>query len=297
MKKDSWPYLVPFLAFLLLTYAGTWILFSFTLTGASFEELRNANVSGGFFERVEQFLSDSGQQKRIPGDVLENLSALKNQEFAKEGEFLIAVEQHIGKEHTATYKKLIVKHAKILHGMYLFYPLKTLIVAALLWYYRKAFTELKVTFSWLAVFVGIVVFIIWVVPEGWYPQISSSEFNPFMYGTGWVAYLLIVFRLAGAALVVPVFEELFWRSWAIRWIIHEDFKSVPIGKFTWFSCLVIIIGFGFEHHRWLVGLIAGVLYNGLLYYKKDLPSCILAHGVTNLLLGIYVLVTQQWSFW
>jgi CAAX prenyl protease-like protein len=59
----------------------------------------------------------------------------------------------------------------------------------------------------------------------------------------------------------------------------------------------VIIGFGFEHHRWLVGLLAGIGYNALLYYKKDLSSCVIAHAVTNLLLGIYVLFTQQWTFW
>ena len=186
------------------------------------------------------------------------------------------------------------------HGTYALYPIKTILVAALLWYYRKRYTEISFTFSWIGIVVGIVVFIIWVAPEHWFPhftQIGSSEFNPYLYGNGWLAYMLIGFRLLGAVIVVPIFEELFWRSWAIRWLIDEDFQNIPIGTFTWFSCLAIILGFGFEHHRWMVGLIAGVLYNGLLYYKKDLSSCILAHAVTNLLLGIYVLYTQQWSFW
>jgi CAAX prenyl protease-like protein len=180
---------------------------------------------------------------------------------------------------------------------YVLYPIKTLAVGAILWYYRKAYTEIQINFSWLAVGVGILTFVVWVVPEGWYPQIGSSQFDPFATGGGWQAYVLIGFRLLGAVIVVPVFEELFWRSFALRWLINEDFTSVPIGKFTWFSCLIVILGFGFEHHRWLVGLVAGVAYHGLLYYKKDLFSCIVAHAVTNLLLGIYVLVTQQWTFW
>ncbi len=183
------------------------------------------------------------------------------------------------------------------NGTYIFYPIKTLIVAALLFYYRKAYNEITLKFSWLAILVGIAVFIIWVVPEGWYPQIGSSEFNPYAYGKGWLAFMLILFRLLGAVIVVPIFEELFWRSFLLRWLIDEDFHSIPIGTFTWLSCGAIVLGFGFEHHRWLVGLLAGVLYNGLLYYKKDLSSCILAHAVTNLLLGIYVLQTQQWTFW
>jgi uncharacterized protein len=183
-------------------------------------------------------------------------------------------------------------------GVYILYPLKTIIVAAILYYYRKTYTEIHLNFSWIAVLVGIIVFIIWVVPEGWYPLIGKPDgFNPYTFGKGDLAYFLIAFRLVGAVIIVPIFEELFWRSFAIRWLIREDFTSVPIGTFTWFSCLVIVFGFGFEHHQWLVGLLAGVAYNALLYYKKDLFTCILAHGITNLLLGLYVLYTQQWLFW
>lgn len=182
------------------------------------------------------------------------------------------------------------------------YPLKTIAMAVVLWYYRKAYTEIRPHMSWLAVGVGALAFVLWVAPEGLYPQIGSSEFNPYVAPSGeavaaWHSMVLIGFRLLGAVVLVPVFEELLWRSFAVRWLINEDFTSVPIGTFTWFSCCMVILAFGFEHHRWLVGLVAGVLYHALLYYKKDLFECILAHAVTNLLLGIYVLATQQWSFW
>ncbi len=180
---------------------------------------------------------------------------------------------------------------------YIIYPLKTLAMAVVLWYYRKTYTEIRPHFSWLAVVVGIVAFVLWVAPEGLYPQIGHSEFNPYGVDAAWKTYVLIAFRLTGAVILVPIFEELFWRSFAVRWLIQEDFTTVPIGAFTWFSCCAVILAFGFEHHRWLVGLVAGVLYHALLYYKKDIFECILAHAVTNLLLGIYVLATQQWSFW
>jgi len=209
MKKIYWPYIVPFLVFLVLTYAGSW----------------------------------------IP------------------------------------------------HGTYILYPIKTIAVGAILYYYRKSYPEITLKVLWIAPLVGILVFIVWVLPKGWYPQIGSSQFNPYTFGKGGISYILIAFRLIGAVIVVPIFEELFWRSFAIRWLINEKFSSVPIGTFTWFSCTAIVLGFGFEHHRWLVGLLAGILYNGLLYYKKNLSDCIIAHAVTNLLLGIYVLLTQQWTFW
>ncbi len=42
---------------------------------------------------------------------------------------------------------------------------------------------------------------------------------------------------------------------------------------------------------------AGVAYSLLLYWTKSIYQCILAHAVTNLVLGIYVLQTGYWQFW
>jgi CAAX prenyl protease-like protein len=92
-------------------------------------------------------------------------------------------------------------------------------------------------------------------------------------------------------------EELFWRSWLLRYIISQDFKSVEIGRFTLPSFLIGTVMFGLEHNLWLAGIMAGALYSLLLYRTKSLAQCIVAHAVTNLLLGIYVLQTGKWYFW
>ena len=178
------------------------------------------------------------------------------------------------------------------------YPIKTILVAASLIYFWNAYKqEMKFTFSWLAVISGVVVFFIWVLPEGLYPQIGHSEFNPYEQASGYGVYFLIVFRLVGASLVVPIMEELFWRSFALRFAIRSDFKSIPLGQFSWFSFILISLLFGFEHHRWLVGIVAGMVYAGVLYRRRNLFDPILSHAITNFLLGLYVLSTHQWSFW
>lgn len=186
-------------------------------------------------------------------------------------------------------------------GTYFSYPIKTVAVAIALFIYRKNYAELyqgiPVKSILIAFIIGIIVFIIWILPEGLYPTLGESQFNPYVFeNKSWII-LLIIFRLIGAVLVVPIFEELFWRSFLIRWIIKPDFKNVAIGKFTWLSFVLIVIFFGLEHHQWLAGLAAGAIYNGLLYQQKNLWSCIIAHAVTNLALGIYVLITEQWGFW
>ena len=180
----------------------------------------------------------------------------------------------------------------------LIYPIKTVLVAACLIYFWKAYKqEITFSFSWLAVISGVVVFFIWVLPEGLYPQIGHSEFNPYEQASGYRVYFLIAFRLIGACLIVPLMEELFWRSFALRFAIRSDFRSVPLGQFSWFSFIFISLLFGFEHHRWLVGIFAGIVYAGVLYQSNNLFVPILTHAITNFLLGLYVLSTHQWSFW
>ena len=178
------------------------------------------------------------------------------------------------------------------------YTIKTVLVAASLIYFWNVYKqEIRFSFSWLAVISGVVVFFIWVLPEGLYPQIGHSEFNPYEQASGYGVYFVITFRLIGATLVVPLMEELFWRSFGLRYAIQSDFKSVPLGQFSWFSFIFISILFGFEHHRWLVGIFAGMVYAGVLYRSKNLFDPILSHAITNFLLGLYVLLTHQWSFW
>ena len=180
----------------------------------------------------------------------------------------------------------------------LIYPIKTVIIATSLAYFWRTYKqEIRFSFSWLAVIAGVVVFFIWVLPEGLYPQIGYSEFNPYEHVSGYGVYFAVAFRMIGATLVVPLMEELFWRSFALRFAIKSDFKSVPLGQFSWFSFIFISLLFGFEHHRWLVGIIAGMVYTCLLYRSKNLFDPILSHAVTNFLLGVYVLSTHQWSFW
>jgi CAAX prenyl protease-like protein len=179
------------------------------------------------------------------------------------------------------------------------YPIKTILVGMMLLWFRSSYTEIKLRFSMLAVVTGLFVFVIWIIPEGCYPLFSKPKsISPYDLGNSQiVAIIWISFRLLGAALVVPIMEELFWRSFLLRYLINSEFRSVPIGKFTWLSLVVTILLFGVEHNQWVVGIFAGIFYTLLLYRTKSLFACIIAHSITNLALGIYVLITHQWFFW
>jgi hypothetical protein len=101
----------------------------------------------------------------------------------------------------------------------------------------------------------------------------------------------------GAAIVVPLMEELFWRSYVMRWFDKSDFLSVSPERVSGYAYLGSACLFALEHHLWLAGLIAGLVYGELYKTYKNLWVPIVAHAVTNALLGIWVLSTQHWSYW
>ena len=83
----------------------------------------------------------------------------------------------------------------------------------------------------------------------------------------------------------------------MRYIIRADFDKVPVGVFTVASFCISAVLFGMEHNLWLAGIMAGAVYNLILYKTRSITQCIVAHGVTNGVLGIWVLITHAWQFW
>ena len=178
------------------------------------------------------------------------------------------------------------------------YPAKTILVGVMLLVFRHKYTEIKLKVSWLAILTGLLVFALWILPEGYYPLLGrSKDLDPYQLTSRNWRLVWFGFRMTGAVVVVPIMEELFWRSFLLRYLINPDFKQVRLGAFSWWSFCGTVILFGVEHHRWLPGILAGIIYTLLLYRKKDISACILSHATKNLVLGIYVLMTQQWKYW
>ena len=73
---------------------------------------------------------------------------------------------------------------------------------------------------------------------------------------------------------------------------------MPVGAFRG-PFTVVTVGFGLAHSRadWIAAVITGALYNCVAYRTKSLSSCVLAHAITNLLLGLWIMKTRQWGFW
>ena len=77
----------------------------------------------------------------------------------------------------------------------------------------------------------------------------------------------------------------------------DDFKRVPTGTFSAAALLISSGMFAVSHPEWLAAAIFALVLCGLLRLTRNFFTCILAHGVTNLLLGVYILHTAQWQYW
>jgi CAAX prenyl protease-like protein len=147
-----------------------------------------------------------------------------------------------------------------------------------------------------ALMVGVLVLVLWIsLDAGWMLVGTPGGFDP--RNGGQVDWLMVTVRIAGAALVVPVMEELFWRSFLLRWLDKPDFLSLDPAHVRLQSVAIAALLFGFEHHQWLAGIVAGLAYGALYMRHKSLWSPILAHAVTNGVLGVWIVHTSNWSYW
>ena len=164
-------------------------------------------------------------------------------------------------------------------------------------------------FPWRGVIVGLigglVVNVLWIAPEysTWYrtwmelpigelpPAAGPSPYEPSVCG-----WPLTIIKLIGSAFVIAPVEEVFFRSFLYRRLQARDFRAVPLSRFDLSSFLWMVFLFTLEHDRPVVAALAGAAY-GLLAIRFGLGSAIVAHVVTNLMLGLHVIYRGEWWFW
>ncbi|MDD4735578.1 MAG: CAAX prenyl protease-related protein [Kiritimatiellae bacterium] len=178
------------------------------------------------------------------------------------------------------------------------------------WYERLNKHHIPLAFA-----AGGAVFALWIFPElsfmkrlsgfdsayqllGILPPWSRPEaLTTFPYAPETCGWTLAIIRLLGSSIVVALLEEFFWRGWMYRWLFKSNFLRVDPGQWNYFAFFSVAILFGLEHDRWLVGILAGMIYGWLYIQTRDIWAACIAHGVTNFLLGLYVLQTGAYQFW
>jgi CAAX prenyl protease-like protein len=184
------------------------------------------------------------------------------------------------------------------------YTAKLVIVIFLAWWYRSTWRDFRPppTFGAisLAAAAGVLVWGLWIGLDGRYPMFSFLGSRAGFNADGLAPagrWAFISVRLLGLVLVVPLIEELFWRSFLMRWLIDPDFFKVPVGRVTPMAAGVTSVFFALVHPEWLPALLTGLMWAWLLARTRSLSACAVSHATANLAVGIYVIVAHAWRFW
>lgn len=111
---------------------------------------------------------------------------------------------------------------------------------------------------------------------------------------GWA---LAALRLFALAVTVPLMEELFWRSFLLRWIDSRNFLASDPARASLRAIVLTVALFSAEHSQWLAGLLAGAAYTAVYVRTRNILLTTLSHAITNSFLGIWILSTGHWRFW
>ena len=169
----------------------------------------------------------------------------------------------------------------------------------------------KFRVSILAVVVGVVGYGLWVLICGLHPERqflslfglqdlwpSRTAFNPFSeISDNLHRTFFLAMRFTTLALIVPVAEELFLRGFLVRWIEDVDFKSVRFDNLTWPAILAPTVCSVLTHPEIVAAIVWFSLVTWLMIRTRSFWNCVVAHMVTNLLLGIHVVATGAWELW
>jgi len=116
-----------------------------------------------------------------------------------------------------------------------------------------------------------------------------------------------------------VFEEMFIRGYilraALQWDIsrkslgvraaldkmldHDSVGDVAPGAWSIMAVAISTLAFTVGHTtpEWPAAIAYSLLMSFLWIIRKDLLSCMVAHGVTNLTLALFVYYSGYWGFW
>jgi CAAX prenyl protease-like protein len=126
---------------------------------------------------------------------------------------------------------------------------------------------------------------------------DRASFNPFeqLADQPAAAWTFLVVRFFGLVLVVPLIEEFFLRGFVMRFFMDRNWWNLPFGEP---DRLALVLGTAVPMLMHPGELIAAFVWfsmvTWLMVRTRNIWDCVVAHALTNLILGIYVVTTGTW---
>jgi len=205
------------------------------------------------------------------------------------------------------------------HPEYWLYAAKILVAAVLVGWLRPRLPEMKWSFSWMAVAVGVGIAVLWELLGRQVPGLGRLYDFVAHFATGkpmpdikpsesWtpllvfrdaplLGWIFVAIRVLARSLLIPLIEEVFFRSFVYRYVITPQFLSVTLNTRHLGAWLATSALFAVVHpDQWLGGLFCGFAYQWLVIRSGRLGDAILAHAITNGLLSAWVIYQGTWDF-
>jgi CAAX prenyl protease-like protein len=110
------------------------------------------------------------------------------------------------------------------------------------------------------------------------------------------AYGFLAIRFFGLVIVISIVEEFFLRGFLMRYVMDIDWHLIP---FAVVNRLALITGTVFPMLMHPGELFAAAIWfsmvTWLMLRTKSIWDCIIAHAVTNLLMGVWVVWQNDWE--
>ncbi len=193
------------------------------------------------------------------------------------------------------------------------YTIKIALTVAAVVFVLPGYREFPFRVSPLAFVVGVVGIVIWVGlctlqletkllgPLGIDKLLglgARSAYDPFeemQAQPAWCAWAFLAVRFFGLVVVVAVIEEFFLRGFVMRYVMDPNWWTVPFGKVNAAAvCLGTLIPVLMHPGELFAAAVWFSMVTLLMIKTKNIWDCVVAHAVTNLLLGIYVVTSGEW---
>ncbi|MHB8969907.1 MAG: CAAX prenyl protease-related protein [Pirellulaceae bacterium] len=180
---------------------------------------------------------------------------------------------------------------------------------------RSVYQSVPLRLSLHAAVYGIVGGLLWIVVcragleqwlwtvighADWADYAARPSFNPLATFEGSPVGLgiFLTLRFAGLVVIVPIIEEFFLRGFLMRFFVTAQWWTIPLGTVTLASASIATI-YGVLSHpaEWIAALLWFSLITLLYSRTRNLWDCVAAHAVTNGILGVYIVLWQDWTLW
>jgi exosortase E/protease (VPEID-CTERM system) len=180
-------------------------------------------------------------------------------------------------------------------SMDLLYPLRLCTALGALYWLRAYHPGLRLSGSWSALLAGVAVFAAWLLLAPVDRATAATFQSELVALSPLTRWLWLACRLFGSVAVVSLVEELAFRGYLQRRLTQRDFSEVDYRQVSAWGIFGSALAFGLLHSAWLLGTFAGVAYSLVSVRRGRIADAAFAHGITNLLLGVWVLVFGRWD--